>query len=105
VVLHHHPKRTREDDVLRILEEAFASAGLPKPKSIEARSASAFEGAPHARSMPDFTEGGAGLCKYQTHVRVEFEQRVEGPVLVGRGRYRGYGLFRPARLRRERVNE
>ena len=99
VVLHHYPKKNREDDVIRILEEAFASAGLPKPKSLEARSASLFEGALHARSMPDFDEGGPALCRYQIHISVEFDRPVQGPVLVGRGRYRGYGLFRPARLK------
>lgn len=79
--------------------------GLPKPAWISVRAASIFEGAPHARSMPDFSEGGAGLCKFQTHVVAEFEERVQGPVLVGRGRYRGYWLFRPVRPKEERSNE
>ena len=104
VVLHHFPKKNREEDVKRILEEAFISAGLPKCESIETRPTSRFEGALHARSMPPFTEGGSGLCCYQTHVVAQFEQAVEGPVLVGRGRYRGYGLFRPLRPRGERAN-
>lgn len=101
VVLHHHPKKNRDSDVERILYEAFASAGLPEPRSLRIRAASTFEGAPHARSMPEFTEGGANLCRYQTHVEVLFERPVSGPVLVGRGRYRGYGLFRPVKPKPE----
>jgi CRISPR-associated protein Csb2 len=97
VVLHHHPKRSREGDTERIVCEAFVSAGFPEPEIVQVVSVSAFEGAGHAMSMPPFTEGGAGMCRYQTHVRVAFAQRVQGPMLVGRGRFRGYGLFRPLR--------
>lgn len=103
IVLHHHPKKNRDGDVERILSEAFVSAGFPKPKALFIRPVSIFEGAPHARSTPDFTEGGAGLCRYQTHAVAVFDQGVEGPVLVGRGRYRGYGLCRPVRPELERT--
>jgi len=101
VVLHHYPRRAREGDVERILFEAFASAGLPEPEDLRVQPVSVFEGAAHARSMPEFTEGGAGLCRYQTHVVVRFPGPVEGPVLVGRGRFRGYGLMRPWEGRRD----
>jgi CRISPR-associated protein Csb2 len=94
VVLHHHPKR-RDGDVERIVRDAFVSALLPEPDEVEVRSISRVEGAGHSMSMPTFAEGGGNLCRYQTHVTVRFAQRVRGPVLVGRGRYRGYGLFRP----------
>lgn len=95
VVLHHYPKKNRDEDVERILFESFESALLPRPKVISPRAVSPLEGVGHARSIPEFTEGGQSLCKYQTHVVVEFEEPVQGPVLVGRGRFRGYGLFRP----------
>lgn len=92
VVLHHHPKR-RDGDVERILREAFVSAMLPEPESVSVSSISVVEGAGHALGVPSFTEGGKNLCRYQTHVKVEFAQPVRGPMLVGRGRFRGYGLF------------
>jgi CRISPR-associated protein Csb2 len=95
VVLHHHPKKSREGDVERILREAFRSAKLPDPVAIRVQSASAIAGAAHAMGMPEFDEGGERMCRYQTHVQVLFRNLVTGPVLVGRGRYRGYGLFRP----------
>ncbi len=105
VVLHHYPKKNREEDVERILFEAFESAKLPRPTSIEARSISPLQGVGHARSIPEFAEGGERLCRYQTHVAVEFPEPVEGPVLVGRGRFRGYGLFRPIRQTEEQRDE
>lgn len=95
VVLHHYPKKNREGDVARILFEAFESALLPRPKAITSHPVSPLEGVGGARDIPEFTEGGQGMCRYQTHAVVEFEQPIQGPVLVGRGRFRGYGLFRP----------
>ena len=95
VVLHHYPHRTRPGDVERIVHEAFSSALLPVPEQIRIQSVSAHEGAGHALSVPLFDEGGESLCQYQIHVVVRFGTQVVGPVLVGRGRYRGYGLFAP----------
>jgi CRISPR-associated protein Csb2 len=95
VVLHHYPKKNRPGDVERIVREAFASAEYPEPESVTIRSVSVFTGAGHEREMPSYNEGGEGLCRYQTHVVAVFRDLVSGPVLVGRGRFRGYGLFRP----------
>ncbi len=94
VVLHHYPKK-RDGDIERILKEAFVSALFPEPDSVSVRSVSAVQGAGHAMALPPFTEGGVNLCRFQTHVVVRFAQAVRGPMLVGRGRFRGYGLFRP----------
>jgi CRISPR-associated protein Csb2 len=98
VVLHHYPKRGRDNDVEKILFQAFDSAGLPRPVAMRITPVSVFEGAGHVRSMPEFTEGGEKLCRHQVHVVVRFPSRVEGPVLVGRGRFRGYGLLRPVEV-------
>jgi CRISPR-associated protein Csb2 len=94
VVLHHYPKK-REGDIERIIKEAFVSAMFPAPRCVRVQSVSAVTGAGHAMGMPPFTDGGAHLCRYQTHVIAHFDQPVRGPMLVGRGRFRGYGLFRP----------
>jgi hypothetical protein len=47
----------------------------------------------------------ADVGRYQTHVVVEFEEPVQGPVLVCRGRFRGYGLFRPIWMKEEASDE
>ena len=36
-----------------------------------------------------------GHAKQQVHVLLEFGGEVQGPVLLGAGRYRGYGLCKP----------
>ena len=97
VVLHHYPKR-RPGDVERIVFEAFEQVGLPRPVQLRVQPVSAFTGAAAARSMPEFTEGGATMCRYQAHIIVRFASRVRGPLLVGRGRFRGYGLLRPVEV-------
>jgi len=94
VVLHHYPKK-REGDIERIVSEAFVSALLPEPQIIDVRSVSLVPGAGHALAVPQYAGGGEHLCRYQTHVLVRFARPVIGPVLVGRGRFRGYGLFKP----------
>ena len=99
VVLHHFPKK--DGDVERIVREAFVSALLPEPPEVRIDRISSVAGAGRAMSLPPFTEGGANLCRYQIHMRVRFEEPVRGPVLVGRGRFRGYGLFRPGEASNE----
>jgi CRISPR-associated protein Csb2 len=94
VVLHHYPKK-RDGDVERIVKEAFVSALLPEPEAVTIRSVSRVPGAGHAMGLPPFTEGGTELCRYQIHVEARFGRLVRGPMLVGLGRFRGYGLFRP----------
>ena len=93
VVLHHYPRRP--DDVARIVRQAFVSAGFPEPEEVVTSGASYVTGAGHVRDIPWYTEGGSGMCRYQTHVRAAFATPVRGLMLVGRGRFRGYGLFRP----------
>jgi CRISPR-associated protein Csb2 len=94
LVLHHYPKK-RNGDLERIVKEAFVSAFFPEPEFVGTRSVSAVPGAGHAMAAPLFVEGGADLCRYQTHIVARFAQPARGPMLVGRGRFRGYGLFRP----------
>lgn len=93
VVLHHHPKR--EGHAAEILAQAIQSARYPMAESVELRTVSPFTGAGSVDDMPPFAHGGPGLCKYHVHAIIRFPRELEGPVLIGRGRYRGYGLFRP----------
>ncbi|MBL8216016.1 MAG: type I-U CRISPR-associated protein Cas5/Cas6, partial [Bryobacterales bacterium] len=96
IVLHHYPKR-RDSHVEEIVREAFQSAGFPTPDELLISQVSAFPTVPHVRTMPPFTEGGDTLCRYQVHAKAWFQQPVHGPMLIGRGRFRGYGLLAPYR--------
>jgi CRISPR-associated protein Csb2 len=61
---------------------------------VTATPASVFQGAPSAGRMPRMKRKD-GTPKRQTHAVISFDKPVVGPVLLGAGRYRGYGLCRP----------
>jgi len=104
VVLDRFPRanpRTRPDDwmneIKTILTESCLKVGLPAPSSIECGGLPYLEGAPHARDVPalTFKQRGASRKRYHTHVKLHFDQPIQGPVLLGQGRYQGYGFCRP----------
>lgn len=69
--------------------------GLPEPREVVLSPTSVFAGAPSGREMPLLRrKGDAGRVRH-THAVIHFDEPVVGPVLVGAGRYRGYGLCRP----------
>jgi CRISPR-associated protein Csb2 len=55
---------------------------------------SMFIGCPTARSFPNLQRKAGGNIRH-THAIITFKEPVIGPVLLGAGRYRGYGLCRP----------
>ena len=110
IALHHNPgdltsrnpaKATR---AARRAEEIIASACahicLPQPTRVRVLRHSMFPGVPPAPEFMPFPRkpAGAGSGKFTrvcVHAEVEFAEVVEGPVLVGAGRYFGVGLCRP----------
>lgn len=87
VVLDRPPKRLTDEQVRQALSESLFFAGYPKPQYIEVSSFSLFEGAPPAFQVP--------ADKPRYHAMVYFEEPIDGPVIAGRLRYFGVGLFRP----------
>lgn len=55
---------------------------------------SAHLGTPPAHQFPRLARKDGSQCRH-THAILIFDQPVVGPVLLGAGRYRGYGLCRP----------
>ncbi len=99
VVLDRHPgsfqkQRARTE---RRAREAMINAcqriGLPAPEEIEFSEAPLLEGAEHARRFVRRT--GTTDQRPLLHASLRFPEPVLGPVLLGAGRYRGLGLFRP----------
>ncbi len=101
VVLDRMPKKDRTQDPIGWREEvastialSCANAGLPEPIQIRIEKTPFFIGS--QRAMPG--QGGFPLLRhgrFQVHVQLDFAEPVAGPVLIGAGRFRGYGLFRP----------
>ncbi len=80
-------------------QESVATActyiGLPRPASVSVEQSGPVIGVPDVRSFPTYRSPGRKLRRVAVHVRVEFDEPVRGPVLLGAGRYFGYGLLRP----------
>lgn len=69
--------------------------GLPRPREVLLHPVSLVEGVPHARQFPPMLRKSDGGRRYHSHAVIVFDEPVRGPVLVGAGRFRGYGLCRP----------
>jgi len=87
VVLDRPPKKPRQDKIIKALFQSMAFAGYPEPADIQFSTFSAFKGAPPAFEVP--------ADKPRYHAIVKFKEPVNGPVIAGRLRYFGIGLFRP----------
>lgn len=73
--------------------------GLPMPVQVKTGLASPHEGAPHSRAFPALPASASRPPHPMTHALIDFGRPVRGPILVGAGRYLGYGLLRPVEQR------
>jgi len=69
------------------MSQSLVFAGYPEPEQIEISAFSRFKGAPPAFRVP--------AEKPRYHATIRFKEPVAGPVIAGRLRYFGVGLFRP----------
>jgi CRISPR-associated protein Csb2 len=93
VVLPQFPRRglTAEE----VVAQACADAGYPVPVSVRVSYAPLVRGVPHSRAFHVRPRAGGKPPRPLIHAEIEFNVRVRGPVLLGAGRYAGYGLCRP----------
>ena len=77
------------------IKDACEHIGLPRPLEVLLHPVSLVEGVPHARDFPNMKRKRDGGRQRHTHAVVVFAEPVAGPVLIGAGRFRGYGLCRP----------
>ena len=68
--------------------------GFPRPREVIVTPVSAHLGAPPAHAFPRLRRKD-GSERRHTHSILIFKETVRGPVIIGAGRYRGYGLCRP----------
>lgn len=71
--------------------------GLPRPREVLLHPVSLIEGVPHAREFPYLHRKSDNGRIHHTHAVLIFDEPVSGPILLGAGRFRGYGFFRPLR--------
>ena len=106
VVLDRHPRYEQQTEralwrkeVALSIEQSCQRQGLPRPELIDVDRTSWHRGAPRSRPGPDGmpwlpAKKGVSL-RQQVHVLIQFPCEVEGPLLLGAGRFRGYGLCKP----------
>jgi CRISPR-associated protein Csb2 len=93
-----------------ILAAACRNIGLPEPTEIEIHKHPAVTGAESAypargrRERPDwsFPLGSKFARRVRRHVVLRFAEPVSGPVILGAGRFSGFGICLPMKARRER---
>jgi CRISPR-associated protein Csb2 len=78
-----------------VIIQSCLHAGLPRPARVTTGLASAHIGAPHSRAFPALPHRKDRPPRPMTHAVIDFGRPVRGPVLLGAGRYLGYGLCRP----------
>lgn len=102
IVLDRHPKphfRKDPEAWRRSCQEIIALAcenlGLPAPIAINPSPYSVLKGAPPAPAMPAPRAGDGRPSRFHVHASITFPEKIAGPLLLGAGRYRGYGLCLP----------
>ncbi len=96
IVLDRYPKRG-ESEAEEMVAAACERIGLPRPREVVLMPGSLLIGAPPARRFPPLPRKFGKTLDQHTHALLIFDEPVRGPVLLGAGRYRGYGLCRPYR--------
>ena len=108
VALHRNPgKLTSPDPAVaaraarraeEIVSDACTHVGLPAPVRVRIMRRSRFPGVPAAPEFMPYPRKQAEGARFQrvcAHVELEFDEAVQGPVLLGAGRYFGLGLCQP----------
>lgn len=90
------PRKVKDSDGWAADQIAIACArqGIPTPVEVGILPVSPCQGAPDARSFQSITRKDA-VRRWHTHAVVTFAEPISGPLLLGAGRFRGYGLCRP----------
>ncbi len=103
----HHPTQyeVSDEQVRGIVSRSCVHTGLPEPVDVVISPVGMTSAVPRAasgrsqrgRAFPRFVAAGSGELKQTVHVALTFTEKIQGPVLLGAGRYLGYGLFLPVR--------
>ena len=100
VVLNRHfDGKDRWERAAESVKDACRHIGLPRPAQVLLHPVSSVEGVPHAREFPRLIRKRDNGRQSHAHAVIAFDAPVTGPVLVGAGRFRGYGLCKPVEPR------
>ncbi len=98
IVFDRHPKgRDKEAQTERMVADACERIGLPRPTDVVLSQVSLHVGVPHSSGFPAIRRKTGESRARHLHAVVTFGEPIRGPVILGAGRYRGYGFCRPVR--------
>lgn len=80
-----------------IIAAACEHIGLPRPRVVIAGPGALPAGVPASSGFPAMQRKPKPAKAWHCHAVIIFDRPVPGPVLLGAGRYRGYGLCLPRR--------
>jgi len=102
IILDRHPKpHFRKDPIawhescVKIISEACQRIGIPIPERVDVSPHSPLAGVAPAFAFVAPAARSGRPPRFHIHVSLQFAEPVEGPLLLGAGRYRGYGLCLP----------
>ncbi|MBF6571541.1 MAG: type I-U CRISPR-associated protein Cas5/Cas6 [Candidatus Binataceae bacterium] len=109
VLLDRYPDHGDPIEAGRLIAAACGNIGLPEPVEIELHKHSAVHGAPSAyppggiRPGSDwsFPHGAKFASRPRRHVILRFAEPVEGPIILGAGRFHGFGFCLPLTQERD----
>jgi CRISPR-associated protein Csb2 len=79
------------------VKDSCERVGLPRPIDVLLQPVSMFEGVPRSSDFPWISRKNDGGRMYHVHAVIIFNVKVWGPVIIGAGRFRGYGFCRPVK--------
>lgn len=98
IVFDRHPKSkgmaAYQVEVAAMVVRCCTRAGLPDPREVIVTPVSIHLGVPPTRTFP-LLRRKDGAPRRHCHAILIFDEPVCGPVILGAGRYRGYGVCRP----------
>jgi CRISPR-associated protein Csb2 len=84
-----------EARAIQTISRACEHVGLPQPIQVALSRSGPLVGVPDLGRFPGYRSPGRNVHRQSVHVRLVFDEPVSGPLLIGAGRYFGYGLLRP----------
>jgi CRISPR-associated protein Csb2 len=91
----HFDGKDKWERAAESVKDACERIGLPRPREVMLHPVSLVEGVSHAREFPYLIRKSDGGRRHHSHAVLIFDEPVAGPVIIGAGRFRGYGLCRP----------
>jgi CRISPR-associated protein Csb2 len=82
----------------RRIAEACERVGLPRPERVWVTRSAPLAGSQKVQRFPRFPSDTKKPQRLLVHATLRFAEPIAGPVLIGAGRYRGLGLFRPVAM-------